>query len=258
MLIHLSVIIFSLCVGHTVQAAVGPQCFNYEAHDHRNLVPVLNQSLVNYDHLEINARHAAIPVLAAPPHSVGISLMHHGLPPILWQHGVFALVGGPLNWQQACQMAMNRRALGIRVKFQHPAAIAAVALGIPPAAAAPLAGMAPAAFLVYLNQALGGGGYLTPQASALYRIRHNLPAPNFMLIPGGAGVFANCVIIHFHGAMRVSKNLKELSYNARPAPAVGGLAYLSIKDRINIQFAAAGLPAPSSATIVSADFLQAD
>jgi hypothetical protein len=154
-------------------------------------------------------------------------------------------------------MAMNRQTLGIRVEFQHPVAIAAVALGMAPAAAAPLAGMLPAAFLVYLNRALGGGGYLSPQAAALYRIRHNLLQPNFTAMVGVVTP-PDCVVIHFHNNVRLSKNLKELTHNSVRAPGVGGAVYLSIKDMIDIQFAAAGLPAPSGATVVSADFLQPD
>lgn len=257
LLARLIVVIVSLLLGDTLQAAVGPQCFNCEVYEHSPPppLPILNQSLLNYTPLEIRVRHAAIPVLAAGAYQLGISLMNHGLPPTPWNHAVFGL-GGPLNLQEACQMVVDREALGIQVNFQHPLAIAAIAAGAAPAAAAAIVGMAPALFNAYLNRALGGGGYSTPQAVAIYRLRHNIPQPNFLLLPvGGAAAHANCVIIHFHNVMRVSKNLKELSYNSLVAPAVG---YVSIKDMINNQFIALGLPVPSSATVISADALQPD
>ena len=255
MFFRLILMIISLWFSDNLQAAVGPQCFNYEVHAHRNLIPIPNQATRNYGEIEREARHAATPVLAAPPHAVGISLMRHGIPPVLWQHNILVLAGGPLNWQEACQTAISREPLGIQVQFQHQPAILAVSLGVPPAMAAPLAGMAPAAFIQYLTNALRGGGYLSPQAAALYRIRNNFPQPVFTAMAGVA-LPPDCVVIHFRHNVRVSKNLKELSYNACLAPGGGG--YLSIKDIIDNQFAVAVLPAPSSATIVSADFLQPD
>ena len=261
MWIRLICVLCGLLLGNQLQVAMGAARFNYEITEHEDLgPPALNQSLLNYGYLEITGRHAAIPALAPGAYPLGLSLMSHGLPPIPWQHGVMALAGGPLTIQEACQMADTRQALGITVEFRHPLAIAAIALGLGVPAAAPLAGMAPAAFAVYLDHALRGGGYFAPQATSLYRLRHNVPQPNFvwLMLPGGGAAASNCVIIHFHNITRISKNLKELSYNSRLAPGVGGLAYLSIKDMIDNQFAVFGLPAPSSATVVSAGFLQAD
>jgi hypothetical protein len=257
-------LILVLCLsllGAHLQAAVGPQCFNCETYEHENPAAlVLHRAFINYGPLEVIGRHAAIPALAAGVYPLGISLMSHGMPPIPWQHGVWALAGGLLTLQEACQMADTRQALGIDVKFRHPLSITAMALGFGVPAAAPFAGMAPAAFAVYLNNALRGGGYFAHQAASIYRLRHNMPQPNFLLLglPGGGAAPANCVVIHFHNTMRISKNLKELSHNSLLAPGVGGLAYISIKDIIDNQFAAAGLPAPSGATVVSADFLQPD
>lgn len=253
-------VLCSLLLGCHPQEAIGAARFNYEITEHESPgPPALNQSLLNYGYLEITGQHAAIPALAVGVYPLGISLMHHGLPPIPWQHGVVAVAGGPLNIHQACRMAEDRQALGINVNFQYMGAIVAMAAGVPLAGAAALAGLPPPAFVVYLNNALRGGGYFSDQAAAIYRLRHNPVPPNFLFmpLPGGGGL-ANCVVIHFHSTTRISKNLKELSHNASVAPGVGGAVYLSIKDMIDNQFAAAGLPVPSSATIVSADFLQAD
>lgn len=251
MLIRLIFVFLSFLIGQNLQAAA-PQCFNYETYAHQGPAAPLapNQSLLNYSLLEITARHAAIPVLAAGAHQVGISLMQHGVPPILWQHHLF-LLGAILNLQEACQMAVERQALGIIVDFEYPLIIAAIAAGAPPPLPHP-----PAGIPVYLNHALTGGGYLASHAAAIFRLRHNIPQPNFvnLVVPAG-GAPANCIVIHFHNDVRVSKNLKELSHNSLPSPLPAG--YLTIKDMIENQFAALGLPgAYSSATIVSADFLQ--
>lgn len=229
MLARLCSVLFAFLLIHNLQAA-GPQCFNYELYEHRNPGPIaLNQSLINYGPLEIIGRHAAIPILgAAGAYPLGVSLMSHGMPPILWQHGVVPLVGGPLTAQQACRMAIDRQILGIDVNFRHQLAVASVAFGMPLPVAAGLAGMAPPAFLVYLNRALGGGGYFAHQATAIFRLRNNLPQPNFLWL-GGPGVVigpANCVVLHFHNTTRISKNLKELSYNSFTAPGVGGAVYV--------------------------------
>ena len=260
MFIRLSLVLCSLFLGYKSQEAVGAARFNYEITEHEAPAPpALNQSLLNYGYLETRGQHANIPALAIGVYPLGVSLMCHGLPPIPWQHRVVAIPGGPLNITQACRMADDRQALGIDVNFRHMAAIVAMAAGAPLAGAAALVGLAPPAFAVYLNNALRGGGYFSDQAAAIYRLRHNPVPPNFLFmpLPGGGGL-ANCVVIHFHNTMRISKNLKELSHNASVAPGVGGAVYLSIKDIIDNQFAAAGLPAPSSATVVSADFLQPD
>ena len=259
--IRLGLVLCSLFLGYKPQEAVGAARFNYEITEHEAPAPpALNQSLLNYGYLEITGQHAAIPALAFGVYPLGVSLMHHGLPPILWQHGVVAVAGGPLNIHQACRMADDRQALGIDVNFRHMAAIVAMAAGAPLVGAAALAGLLPPAFAAYLNNALRGGGYFSDQAAAIYRLRHNPVPPNFLFmpLPGGGGALANCVVIHFHNTTRISKNLKELSHNASVAPGVGGAAYLSIKDIIDNQYAVAGLPAPSSSTVVSADFLQAE
>lgn len=261
MLIRLVLILCSLSLGYQAQEAIGAARFNYEITEHEApRPPALNPSLLNYGYLEITGQHAAIPALAVGVYPLGVSLMHHGFPPIPWQHEVVVLAGGPLNIHQACRMANDRQALGINVNFQHMAAIVAMAAGAPLAGAAALAGLPAPAFAVYLNNALRGGGYFSDQAAALYRLRHNPVPPNFLFmpVPGGGAGLANCVVIHFHNTTRISKNLKELSHNSGVAPGVGGAAYLSIKDIIDNQSAVVGLPAPSSVTVVSADFLQPD
>ena len=259
MLARLILVLCLSLLGTHLKAAVGPQCFNFETYDHQNPgPPLLNQALVNYGHVEITGNNAIIPVLGAGVYPLGISLMENVVP-IPWQHGVGGLAGGPLNIQEACQMADDRQVLGIDVNFRHMASVAAVALGVPVAAAAP-AGMGGAAFANYLNNALRGGGYLAHQATAIYRLRHNVPQPNFvwLMLPGGGAAPANCVVLHFHNTMRISKNLKELSHNSLLAPGLGGVVYVSIKDMIDNQFAFFGMPSPFSATVVSADFLQPD
>jgi len=257
LLARLSAVLFCFLLFQNLHAA-GQHGFSCEVYEHQNPGPlVLNQAFIEYGPLEIKGRHAAVPALAAGVYPLGISLMSYGLPPILWQHGVLGLAGGPLNIQEACRMAFDRQTLGIDVNFRHMAAVGAVAMGLPLPAAAAFAGLAPAAFANYLNKALRGGGYVNHQATAIYRLRHNAPPPNFLALGGGVGP-ANCVVIHFHNTTRVSKNLKELSHNSLAAPGVGGAVYVSIKDMIDHQFAVLGLPAPSSTTVVSADFLQPD
>ena len=151
-------VLCSLLLGYQLQEVIGAARFNYEITEHEDLgPPALSQSLLNYGYLEITGRHAAIPALAAGVYPLGVSLMHHGLPPIPWQHGVAALAGGPLTILEACVMVNDRQALGINVNFQHMAAVVAMAAGVPLAGAAALAGLPPAAFATYLNHALRGG-----------------------------------------------------------------------------------------------------
>lgn len=253
----LRLVVFNLWVGSVLHAAVGPQIFNYEVHAHQSLVPATNYATRNYGENEKEGRHAVIPPLTPHAHAVGISLMRHNPPLQLWQHEVSHLLGGPLNWQEACQMAIDRQAIGIQVNFQHQLAIAAMGAGAGVHLAAPLAGMAAVDFVNYLQNALRGGGYYAPQAAGLYRLRNNVPHPVFTVLAGVPNP-PDCVILHFRNVMRVSKNLKELSHNARIVPPDGGgvVVYETIKNIINNQFFVLGLPEPSSATVVSADFLQ--
>ena len=90
--------------------------------------------------------------------------------------------------------------------------------------------MAAVDFVNYLQNALRGGGYYAPQAAGLYRLRNNVPHPVFTVLAGVPNP-PDCVILHFRNVMRVSKNLKELSHNARIVPPDGGgvVVYETIK-----------------------------
>ncbi|AIK96398.1 hypothetical protein ID47_06090 [Candidatus Paracaedibacter acanthamoebae] len=240
--------------------AAGPVCFNYEMHEHQNLMPVgLNRALANYPHGTIVARNGIIPALGiGGAHSVGISLMNAlGPLPMAWQHAV-PILGGALTLQEACQMAIDRESLGIRVEFQEPLALAFTAAGGIPFAAGIL-GIPVGNLIAYLHRALGGGGYLTPIATGIYRLRHNFPPPNYLLLAGMIPAIADTVMIHFHDVRRISKNIKELSYNSILNPAIPGMPpYISLKDMIDAQYAVLGLPIPDSGTTISADMLQLD
>jgi len=249
--------ILSLFVCPTLYAAGAPS-FNYEVHEHHGLVAPLglNRALVHYDYPQIVARNGVIPAVGPGAHQLGISLSMQlaGLQP--WQHSLNMLCA-PLNLQEACQMAIDRQSIGITVRFEHPLLIALVAAGFPAGAVAAFLGI-PAG---YLNQALSGGGYLTPMATTIYRFRHNLPHPNFAILPIPApplpAVIADSVIIHIHEPRRVSKNVKELSLNSTLNPGLAGMPpYISIKDMIDIQIVFLGVAPPDNATILSADFLQ--
>lgn len=130
--------------------------------------------------------------------------------------------------------------------------------GAPLQEAAALARLPAQAFLNYLDKALTGGGYYSNEAAAIYRIRNGPMEPNFIFLAlqNGEVVPANFVVVHFHLEKRVSKNLKELSYNCRLAPGVGDHVYVSLKDMINAQFLANDSPAPLSSTVTSAGRLQ--
>lgn len=267
----------------------GPECFSYEVFSHQNPPPrTLNMALVSYGHEEITGRNALINPLPRPPaavpilpYDIGLSFMSHTFPPTLWQHANIPVPGGPLDFQEACQMVMERALIGVRTRFQHPEIIAFIAAGFPIAAIGGMVGMAPALIINYLQRALGGGGYLVPLSAAIFRVRHNIPPLNFAhLVPAPPpapipGTYNLITHIRNNEEIRVSKNLKELSYNSLLAfvipgvpampglpPALAGLVppgpYVTIKDMINAQFIALGLPVPHSAMIVSSDFIQPD
>lgn len=232
--------------------AAGPACFNYETYEHQGgAAPGANRALVTYDHAQIAARDAAIPPLAPGAYQMGVSKRRWlGVAPTAWEHNVFVLAGGPLNYQEACLMVLERQGIGITVNFQHPNIINAIAAGFPLPVVAAFFGMGVPALTQYLNHALGGGGYRsTLLATALYRLRHNVP-PNFIILAVGGN--ADTVLVHIHEPRRVSKNGKELSYNSIPNMA----AYFSIKDIIDAPFNGLGIATPDSSTVLSANLLQ--
>lgn len=235
--------------------AAGTACFNYEAFAHPAPPPVgANQALVDYVYGAIQARSAAIPALAVGAHQIGVGLKSGVALP--WNHNVFPLVGGALTLQEASLMARDRQNIGITIRFQQPNIIFLLAAGLPVPVVAAMLGIPVATVATYANRALNGGGYLTSLSTAIHRLRHNLVPPNFVAVPP-PGMIADRVILQVHIPVRASKNLKELSVNSIPAPALPGMApYVSVKDMIDVQFAVLGIPTPHSATIVSSDFLQ--
>jgi hypothetical protein len=231
--------------------AAVPVCFNYETYEHPGAAGG-NRALINYTYPMIVARNAAIPPLAPGIHQLEISKSRFlGAAPTPWGHLPLNLVGGALNYQEACFMTLERQAVAITVHFQHPAIINAIAVGAPLAFVAAAIGWPVPQLIQYLNRSLGGGGYLAELATTLYRFRNNAP-PNFINL--GLLGNADTVLIHIHQQMRVSKNAKELSHNS----FANNPGYLSVKDIVDNQFAFFGAAAPDSATILSADFLQDD
>lgn len=234
-------LLFSILLCQKLYAA-GAACFNYETHEHQPPVAAMgaNQALTHYDYGLIANRNGVIPILSLVPGvlQIGLSLENTAAPG--WNHALLA-AGPLLNIQEACFMAIRRESIGITLDFQDLAAIIAVANG--------------GAVTPYVRKALVGGGYFrNPLAAAIYRL--TFMPPNFLnpLLP----FIPDELILHFHIQKRVSKNLKELSFNATINPTFPGFSiYQSIKDTINLQYAPLGV-SPYSATIVSADQLQTE
>lgn len=226
----------------------GQACFNYEVQEHQNLAqPVFNQALLHYTYPLIAARNGIIPALdGAGNHTIQISQLR---PLGEWQHNLTNL-GIGLTLQEGCQIALDREDIGIIVNFEHPNVINLVAAGNNPAAIAILTGVNVAN---YLPRALNNGGYLNPLAAVIYRIRTNLPQVNFI---GNPVQVVDAVILHIHLPRRVSKNMKELSFNSILNPGAPGNVYMSIKNIINQQFTIQLLPVPHSGTVVSFDTIQ--
>lgn len=231
--------------------AAGPACFNYEVYEHEVVGAAApfppNQALVNYDYATVHARNAVIPALAPGAYQIEVSLGQAAAPPALpvWQNIPINL-GAALTLPESCMMALGRQNIGLKVSFQNLPLIAAVAAGgpVPPGG--------------YVQRALTGGGYRTPLATTTYRLRNNIPAPNFLFMAPPVAAPANFVIVHIHNSVRVSKNLKELSHNSLYNPAMGAVPYVSVKSIIDDQFLMLGLAAPNSGTVVSSDCLQPD
>ena len=229
--------------------AAGPLCFNYETYEHQGPAAGTNQALLNYNHALIALRNAAIPALAPGAYQLQISKSRvaAGVP---WAHAIHPIPGGPLTYQEAAFMTIERQlGTGILVVFRHPPEIAAIAAGFPIGAVAFAFGWTVPNLTRYLNRSLSGGGYRnTVLAAALFRFRHNIPLPNYINLGGHP---ADEVLIHIHDPHRVSKNVKDLSYNSLNIPA-----YFTIKDTIDDMYIFLGIPVPHSATVLSANSLQ--
>jgi hypothetical protein len=193
-----------------------------------------------------------IPPVWAPPIACSFSSALGALP---------AILPGALTYQQKAQMVLDRESIGIPVKFLLGLVIGAVALGMP---------VVPGGLVEqYLKRAFGGGGYSSPMAIMLYRLRYNPIVFPFLGLPGGG--MPTLVVLHIRIPCRVSKNMKELHCNsfsdpvtvnqAGPAPFIPPPpavppppgAYVSIKFNIDNIWAGLGLLPPSSATVVSYD-----
>ena len=233
-------------------AALGPQCFSYEsfAHDPFAAPPAFNAALQNYPYGTIQNRgaalFAALAGVAAAPAPIAFVSMSFGNGPLgaPWQHAMLHV--NALTIREAAQVVLNRRQIqGIPVRFQNIAAvIATAALPVGVAAAPPVIA------------ALRSGGYLMPLAAILHRLRMGLVPGLFAAAP--MVLPPDYIVLHIHLEKRVSKNLKELSYNSLTNPPVipaGG--YATIKNMIDAPFAGLA-PAPHSATIVSSEHLQND
>jgi hypothetical protein len=267
--------------------------FGFECFEHKDVVvgpAPLNAALDNYTGVQV--RNAALPVMpAGGPITAGVNdivsfCISPGVPPVLWSVNACSfstpvafplppLLPGALTYQQKAQMVLDRESIGIPVKFQFDAIIRAYAVGMMPAALAAVAAGAPgppggpAGIIQYLNRAFGRGGYSSPMAVMLYRLRYFPVVFPFLGLPGGGGM-PSLVVLHIHIPCRVSKNMKELQCNSFydpvtvnqaggapfiPPPPAG--AYVSIKFNIDNIWIGLGLPSPSSATVVSYDAVPA-
>jgi hypothetical protein len=215
--------------------------FSYETFAHGGALaapPAFNAALQNYVYGITQARAVALGAIGAEISAQNGPL---GAP---WAHQNAGAIMAPLPLALAAQMVLNRQLLGIPVVFQHPAAIASTAAGLP---------LPPGIPANYVQNALAGGGYLMPLLGAIHNLQNaglaGLIAP--ILAAGDQRHF----ILHLHLPTRISKNVKELAYNSLPGPlgGVGGL-YITLKQLIDNTYAAAGgLPPPDSATILSSD-----
>ena len=164
--------------------------------------------------------------------------------PIVWGAPVACpLIVSPLNIQQASFVVFKRWLLGIPLNFANPFLIMATALGVLP----------PPAQIPYIQHALRGGGYLSDTACVLYNlINHIIYFPAILGPVNGA--WPEEIILQVANVSRVSKNLRELSYNTL---LLGSPVYDTIRENI-LWFYNLLLPGqiPQSVTIISADHLQ--
>ncbi|MDR2371668.1 MAG: hypothetical protein LBD60_00800 [Puniceicoccales bacterium] len=251
--------------------SAGAPCFGFECFENENANNP-GVALGEYDHIQAKSALTA-PLPAGNPVVPGgndnVSFWVSSFSLVHWSCNQYQF-GGPLNFQEKAQMAIDRASIGIPVNFQHPVIIQALAAGIPIAAIAAGLGVAVLPVQQYVDRAFTGGGYSNPRAAMLYRLRYNpiLPPALFTNPNGNTDLMA----LHIRLPIRVSKNMKELQCNGlldpvtsnqisaqnpvNPPPPPG--SYISIKSRIDGIFAAAGLPTPSSITVVSHDMIPED
>lgn len=117
-----------------------------------------------------------LPILNTHAPSIGVSLAISGAyAPIAWHQVVHPLAVGPLTLNETCRIAVHRQLrLGFNVRFRNPHLIQMIAAG----------GAIPPGLNAHVNRALYGGGYFSPMAVALYKLRHFAPVPIFTVIPG--------------------------------------------------------------------------
>lgn len=239
------------------QAAVGPQCFNYEAFEHAGHIGA-NNALTDYAYPRVYARHQ---VMEQQQRWLQISKKRGAGQ---WLDTLVPLIGGLLNIQEACLLILERRLIEeITVVFRHPTVINDIAAGVPLNTIA-INFQQGAGFpggvqrlTQYVHNALLGGGYTPNTLSALlYRLRHNLLGLNYTNVNGQN---ATEVLIHIRSLKRRSKNTKELSYNSLNRDIQGANNnYNSIKNLIDTQYELLGIEIPHSATILSSRYLQVD
>ena len=221
-----------------------PQAFTYEVQEHEQPdgVPRVYVPLPDPSVTQANLMAMALPT----PIAVNLAAPAGG--PLVWAGNVpCALVNAPLNLQQACNLVLHRSMLGaIPVKFRHPNAIIAAALGMP-------LPVIPGGAMIYLQRALEGGGYMNYAACALYNIVFNqIYLPAIMGLAGGA-VPTN-ILLTIANLQRVSKNVRELSYNIL---IQFNPFYQSVRDWIlNLYMLLFPAIIPQSTTIISASHLQ--
>ena len=222
------------------------QALTYEVHEH-NRGGILRRYFslrdINQIHTEL-VNH-----LIPPPNFQWVMLLkgtfQPGLIPPNWANLEFIQVPLTLTVQEAAMMAEKREFLGIKVKFADADGIHLLATGQP--VALPRQNR--------LIRALKNGGYRTPTASSIYHMRKFLLSPNCILrnYPGQGLLASDILIIHIFNRRRVSKDVKELSYNS--LVNIHPL-YETFKDVINNIHQAALLPSPESLNIISASHLQ--
>lgn len=195
-----------------------------ESFPHEEAAPI-NQALLFYEHARSAERHAVIPAAGLEiTWSNGVNY-HHLNVPIL----------GAINLQQACSLLQSRLALPIRVRFEHPGVIAALAAGA----------VLPQNEVLYAERAAAGGGYYAPLARVLLRLLAPMP-----LFPPPPGLAPTTLVVHVRLLLRASKTLREFASHSLLVPPAG---FPSLRSRLVATYNLAGAPVPSSASVCSWD-----